>query len=416
MLPSAHAVLFMLAADTGVTKTDLDVWKNHVCIATRSRSRGRIAILNKIDTLWDDLSGSQQVDASIARQVAETARILDVEPRNVFPVSAQKGLIGKVRGDRELLKRSQLLRLEEKLSTDIVAAKQDLIREKVVGEIGDMLAASIAVIDSRLAAATRELQEILSLRGKSQDVVNDMTERLRNQKHLYEQEVESFEITRRMLADQVKRLLGHMSMTSFDGLMEETRKGMKESWTTQGLRRGMEIFFKGSAERMEKVNQETRQIKTLVESVYEKFHKDHGLARIKPTSFSVLTFRSDMQRLYSEAEAFRKSPTMLMTEQHFVIKKFFITLASRARELFSECNRSTKSWAKFILTPIYTQIQEHKIMIDRRLENLEKIQQNHSNLSIRVEELEKLIADLREQQAATRKMRAQLRQPASTAA
>jgi hypothetical protein len=167
---------------------------------------------------------------------------------------------------------------------------------------------------------------------------------------------------------------------------------------------------------MEKVNQETRQIKSLVESVYDKFHKDHGLARIKPTSFSVLSFRSDMQHLYTEAEAFRKSPTMLMTEQHFVIKKFFITLASRARELFSECNRSTKSWAKFILTPIYTQIQEHKIMIDRRLENLEKIQHNHSNLSTRVEELEKLIAELGEQQAVTRKMKAQLRQPASTAA
>ena len=31
MLPNAQAVLFVLAADTGVTKTDMEVWNHHVC-------------------------------------------------------------------------------------------------------------------------------------------------------------------------------------------------------------------------------------------------------------------------------------------------------------------------------------------------------------------------------------------------
>ena len=30
LLPNAHAVLFILAADAGVTKTDLDVWNQHL--------------------------------------------------------------------------------------------------------------------------------------------------------------------------------------------------------------------------------------------------------------------------------------------------------------------------------------------------------------------------------------------------
>ncbi|WP_223879271.1 dynamin family protein [Chitinimonas arctica] len=30
LLPNAHAILFILAADTGVTKTDIDVWRNHI--------------------------------------------------------------------------------------------------------------------------------------------------------------------------------------------------------------------------------------------------------------------------------------------------------------------------------------------------------------------------------------------------
>ncbi len=411
MLPNAHAVLFVLAADTGVTKTDLDVWKNHVCVATRSRSGGRLAVLNKIDTLWDGLQSDAEILESIRKQVAETARVLNIDPEDVFPVSAQKGLLGKVKQDPGLIARAGLARLEQKLSTDIVAAKQALIREKVTQEIGDMIQATRSVIASRLAAARKELDEIRGLQGKSAEVLNEMAERLRHQKRVYDQEVESFEVTRKMLSEQIRTLLSHMSMTSFDKLISETRQGMKESWTTAGLRRGMEIFFKGAASRMEKVNRETRQIRSLVESVYDKFHRDHGLAKMRPAAFSVLTFRSEMQRLYSEAEQFRNSPAMVMTEQHFVIKKFFITLVSRAREVFHECNRSTKAWAKFILTPIYTQIQEHKIMIDRRLENLEKIQRNHSQLAERVKELEALTAELEAQQQATERMLAQLRPP-----
>src|ERR1700704_1537622 len=45
MIPSAHAVLFLLAMDTGVTKSDLEVWQTHVQNATTRR----IAVLNKID-------------------------------------------------------------------------------------------------------------------------------------------------------------------------------------------------------------------------------------------------------------------------------------------------------------------------------------------------------------------------------
>jgi hypothetical protein len=411
MLPNAHAVLFVLAADTGVTRSDLDIWKDHVCFATRTRTESRLVVLNKIDSLWDELQDDSTVEASIARQVKETARILAIQEKNIFPVSAQKGLLAKVRGNDLLLRRSGLTRLENALSTDIIAAKQELVRNKVADEIGGMVEATAATVRSRLDAVMKEYNELQAMRGKSQTVVNELVNRLRDQRALYEKEVESFEITRRMLSAQTKALLNHMSMNSFDRLMHESRQDMKESWTTQGLRRGMATFFAGAAKRADSVATETADIKSLVESIYAKFHKEHGLPRIKPASFSVLPFRSEFKRLESEAEAFRNSSQMLMSEQHFVIKKFFITLASRARELFHECNRSTKAWVKAVLTPIYTQIQEHKIMIDRRIENLEKIQSSQAALGQRITELEAQIETLESQHKTIRGMLGRIRDP-----
>jgi hypothetical protein len=65
LLPNAHAVLFVLAADTGVTKSDIEVWRSH--IYSRGNNRGRLVALNKIDGLWDELKTEAQINAEIAR-------------------------------------------------------------------------------------------------------------------------------------------------------------------------------------------------------------------------------------------------------------------------------------------------------------------------------------------------------------
>src|SRR4030065_1857615 len=118
------------------------------------------------------------------------------------------------------------------------------------------------------------------------------------------------------------------------------------------------------------------------------FHTEHGLPKIKPASISLLPYRSRLQKLHDEAEAFRNSAVLLITEEHLVISKFFITLVSRARDIYTDCNTDANAWSKAILTPILNQLREHKVMLDRRLENLKKIQSNLDSLGSRIAALE----------------------------
>ncbi|MFL6648497.1 MAG: dynamin family protein, partial [Sulfurifustaceae bacterium] len=97
LLPSAHAVLFILAADAGVTKTDIQVWHDHITGAKENGGKGRLVVLNKIDGLWDELRDWNEVNREIDRQIRETARTLDIPEHNVYPVSAQKALLGKIK-------------------------------------------------------------------------------------------------------------------------------------------------------------------------------------------------------------------------------------------------------------------------------------------------------------------------------
>ena len=59
LIPQAHAVVFILGADTGVTRSDLAIWREHLATTPES-TEARLVVLNKIETLWDRLNSPQQ--------------------------------------------------------------------------------------------------------------------------------------------------------------------------------------------------------------------------------------------------------------------------------------------------------------------------------------------------------------------
>ncbi len=189
MISSAQAVLFVLAADTGVTQSDLAVWKNHVCIA-RGRpagtADGRFVVLNKIDIMWDELRSEEAVRHMIARQIEQTARLLGVPRTQIFPVSAAKGLIAKIKNDLVLLARSGLPALESRLAADLVGAKQRLLRERIQSEIGAIIETTRAMIEARLKSVSGQLAELKALSGKSHDAIQQLLARLREEKQAYD--------------------------------------------------------------------------------------------------------------------------------------------------------------------------------------------------------------------------------------
>ncbi|MEO6319316.1 MAG: dynamin family protein, partial [Polaromonas sp.] len=127
LIPQAHAVVFILAADTGVSKSDLSIWRENLVTGCDARDT-RLVVLNKIDTLWDVLSTPEQVQAQIDRQRVTSADILGLPVSQVIPVSAQKGLVAKVTGDAALLQASQLPALELALGQGVMGQRQKILQ------------------------------------------------------------------------------------------------------------------------------------------------------------------------------------------------------------------------------------------------------------------------------------------------
>jgi hypothetical protein len=177
LIPQAHAVVFILAADTGVTKSDLAIWREHL-ISGDDENISRLVVLNKIDTLWDALSTPEQIKNQIDRQRSNSADILNLSVDQVIPVSAQKGLVAKVTGDDNLLQLSCLPDLELALADGIMGKRQKILRSAVAVGVGELRVEAGRSIHIRRRDMAEQLDELRGLKGKNASVIKHMRTRI----------------------------------------------------------------------------------------------------------------------------------------------------------------------------------------------------------------------------------------------
>jgi hypothetical protein len=404
MLPSAQAVLFVLGADTGVTRSDMEIWQHHIKGFQTGRKRGLMVVLNKIDTLWDDLRDSTAISEAIQNQQATTAHMLGIEDHAVFPISAQKGLLAKVKNDEDLLIKSGLAELESYLGHDVLNIKQQIILDTVGSDVGQMLDNSRSVLSGKLTNTKHQLEELEELSGKSDDVITTLMEKTRTEQSQYMRDVESFQQSRKEFKQQAEQLKNILNLKNLDLIIERSRREMSNSWTTGGMKTTMKNLFEELRQHMQGIVTQSEQARKLIRSIYRKFQNEHGFAVVQPKMFSIVKYRVELELLHQEAEVFRNSPVTAMMEQNSVIKRFFSALVVRARQIFDRADAEIETWLIATLEPLVLQIRDHKEMMEKRLSNLQKIGQSRSTLQYRILELQEQYTEVAQQLTTLRSM------------
>jgi len=389
LLPNAHAVLFILAADAGVTKTDLDVWNQHLAGQDSAQKSGRIAILNKIDGLWDELKPEREVVAEIDRQVKSSAQLLGLPPTQVYAVSAQKGLLAKVNGDDALLAKSRLPVLEEALSRKLIPAKRDIVGAATRLEVRALASGVRLILDARTAGIAEQLSELRALRGKNQDVVEHMMARVREEKDLFEKGLQRFTALRTVFSDQTNKLLDYIGLDALRANAAQTRRHIESSPFTKGVRGAMNDFFASIRGDFEHAAHQSAEIHEMMLAMYARVAKEHGLERFAPPPFSMLKYQKEIDRLErAYNQHFNTLWNMVSKAKFALMKRFFETIASRVKHVYDIANRDVESWLKSVMAPLETQVKEHHLQLRRRLESIKRIHRASGELEERVAELE----------------------------
>jgi hypothetical protein len=393
MIPNAHAVLFLLAMDTGVTKSDLEVWQKYVQpAATR-----RIAVLNKIDLMWDELKTEIDIAADVERQLEQTATLLALPRSHVMALSAQKALLARVRGDDLLLAKSGIEQLEFLLASEIIPAKQEIMRAAVQREIGSMVDASRLAVANQLTATQAELKELAAMSGKSRGMAQAMVARLEVDRKNYQDTVQTFRNTFNTVTNQGAILLKQLDDDRLDEILNKDRKFIEDAWTTAGLWKNMQSLFRHFTGVSAKVLNFANQIKNLVDATYAHFHQKYGFARLSPPALNLEKHTLAMTGMQETARQFCHDPVNMAKYKDFVVKRFYESLVGEARQIFEMTRLDAETWLKSALNPLNLQIKEHEKVLAKRIENFKKIRDNISSVEDRMKHLQKLEVALKNQ-------------------
>ncbi len=390
MLPNAHAVLFILAADTGVTKSEIDVWRQYIS-GTRWKQKGRLAVLNKIDGLWDELKNEEEIEKELNKQIRISAELLGLENNQIFPTSAQKGLLAKINGDEALLVQSRLPALEKALSDELIPSKKEIVRDNTKNEIEDLIANTNMILESRVAGVVEQLDELRGLRGKNEDVVEHMMNKVKVDKENFEKGLQRFQALRSVFSQQTNKLFTLLGMEALKMQVHTTREAMINASFTSQIRKAMDGFFFDLKGRLVQSDAQIDEIKKMMDVMYDKFSKEHGLRKSEPPVFSTLRYQKELAKLErAYKEQFNTSFNMIANEKMTLTTKFFETLASRVIHVYEVANRDVENWLKAVIAPMESQVREHQLQLRRRLESIKRIYKATDTLEDRIVELENI--------------------------
>ena len=397
MLPNAHAVLFILSADTGVTKSEIDVWRQHIS-GTRWKQKGRLAILNKIDGLWDELKSEADIQAELTKQIKSSAELLGLDINQIFPISAQKGLLAKVNNDQELLDKSRILELERALSDELIPSKKEIVRDNTQNEIEDLISNTHLILDARISGINDQLVELRGLRGKNEDVVEHMMNKVKVDKENFEKGLQRFQALRSIFSQHTNRLFTLLGMEALKLHVHTTRETMIDASFTKTIRQAMDNFFSELKKRLVLSNIQIDEIKKMMDVMYEKFSKEHGLRKSEPPVFSTLRYQKELAKLErAYKEQFNTAFNMIANEKMTLTSKFFETLASRVIHVYEVANRDIENWLKAVISPMESQVREHQLQLRRRLESIKRIYKATDTLEDRILELEAIEKSIQSQ-------------------
>lgn len=387
LIPQAHAVVFILAADTGVTKSDLAIWREHL-ITGDDKNISRLVVLNKIDTLWDALSSPEQVQAQIDRQRTNSAEILGLPESQVIPVSAQKGLVAKVTRDKDLLKASRLPTLELALAERVMGQRQRILRAAVAGGIGDLRVEAGRAIHIRRRDLAEQMDELRGLRGKNASVIKHMRSRIEQEQAEFDTSGAKIHAVRSVHLKLLREVFNLLSTPTLKGELAELTNALKQPGIKLGVKKAYGQTFSRLREGLQKAQVTSGEIHSMLMASFKQLNAEFGFSLQAPKEPELTRFTHDLDLIERSHLQYLGVSNVLKLSQPDFSERLVRALSTRLRVIFEAALGEVELWNKSAASQLDAQLRERRRNFGRRIEAIERIQSAASGLDERIGEID----------------------------
>jgi hypothetical protein len=192
-------------------------------------------------------------------------------------------------------------------------------------------------------------------------------------KKRYENSTKSFKDNSQAITKIGLKMLEQLDVAHLNALTEKTRKNIDGSWTTMGLNISIKQLVKDAIAIAQEVTLISQSVENLSVALYLHFHDEHGFEKLAPPLLNINNFVSKMENIAEITEKFCSDPINLMTEKHYLIRRFFKSLGVQVELVFDETRKNIRYWLQDILSPLLIQLNEHKAILNNRSESLRQL-------------------------------------------
>jgi len=389
-LPEAQAILFLLSADAGVTASDMVIWRDHVQTLRDEQCTAVLALLNKIDSLWDDLQPKAEVNASIERIRHITAQQLKLAPEQVLAISAKQGLLAKVGRNMAQLERSQFPHLERKLADVVMHSQQQIIGHHLVGDSYEMIINTRNSLAQRLGECDTELETLRKVAPQeAAETLQQLRDTIRQTHHQYHKQALSLRTSQRLLESQRVTLLAPISSGLLEQQINNAHRSLAQSWTTLGLARAIGNFFDDIDSSLQHIEREIERANRVLTSIYQR--PEHNLTGDDLMMRHLLKIhqqRRQLRQLHKRADDFRFSLNTLLTRKGALINRFINTLVQEVRNTYQDLNNHINQWLQEALAPLLQNNQYQKQLLETHMLRLTQLQTQRNTHAEQIESLQ----------------------------
>ncbi len=386
LIPQAHAVVFILAADTGVTKSDLAIWREHL-ITEGDAKDSRLVVLNKIDTLWDALSSPAQIQAQIDRQRASSAEILGLPVAQVIPVSAQKGLVAKVTGDDKLLQASCLPGLELALAQGVMGQRQKILRSAVAAGIVELRAEAGRVIHIRRRDLAEQKIELRGLRGKNDSVIKHMRSRIEQEQVEFNASGAKIQAVRSIHLKLLREVFHLLGTPTLKAELAELTDALKQPGIKLWVKKAYGQTFTRLREGLQKAQTTSTDIQSMLGGSFKQLNAEFGFSLQAPKEPEMSRFMTDLEQIERSHLQYLGVANILKLAQPNFSERLVRALATRLRVVYETALGEVELWNKSAASQLDAQLKERRRNFSRRIEAIERIQQAATGLDERIAEI-----------------------------
>lgn len=384
LLPSAHAAVFILGADTGVTKSDMTIWRDHL----GSPAQSAYVVLNKIDALADPLSTPEQVREQIARQQEETARTLGTTVDRVFPLSARQALAARIDNDAPALLHSRLPDLEQALSAQMLPQRRDALQENVLEAVQGMEAQVTRRLGDQRRQLAEQMLELRGLRGKSSAKTRLMLERVDAETAEFEQCIARLQAVRMVHGRMLKNALVDLTSDRLREEVNEMQTAMNSSLLNLGAKKAFVALCVRLREVMDATQTRANEIHDMLGASFAMLNAEFGFGLAVSPPVDLERFKKELALIQRNYVQYLGVTQAVRLSQPKFMEQFRRMLVSKLRVVFENTSSEVELWNKTASAQVDSQLRERRRGFRRRRESLERIQSASGDLEQRISELE----------------------------